>query len=68
MVWDEGPYTEAVLARNGLSACAQHPLLHCLGVDRSFYLPRTEGQCTRHADQVPDDFGFVVKAPALAPR
>jgi hypothetical protein len=59
-VWDEGPYSEAVLAKNGLTAYAQHPLLRCVGIDRSFYRPLTEGQYARYAGQVPDDFRFVV--------
>ena len=65
IVWDEEQYSEAVLAKNGLSAYAQHPLLRCVGIDRSFYRPLTEGQYARYAGQVPDDFRFVVKAPAL---
>ena len=65
IVWDEGPYTDAVLAKNGLAAYAQHPLLRCVGIDRSFYRPLTEAQYARYAGQVPDDFRFVVKAPAL---
>ncbi len=60
IVWDEGPYSEAVLAKNGLTAYAQHPLLRCVGIDRSFYRPLTEGQYARYAGQVPDDFRFVV--------
>lgn len=60
IVWDEGPYTEAVLAKNGLTAYAQHPLLRCVGIDRSFYRPLTEAQYARYAGQVPDDFRFVV--------
>ena len=59
-MWDEGPYSEAVLAKNGLSAYAQHPLLRCVGIDRSFYRPLTEAQYARYAGQVPDDFRFVV--------
>jgi len=65
IVWDEGPYSEAVLAKNGLSAYAQHPLLRCVGIDRSFYRPLTVAQYARYAGQVPADFRFVVKAPAL---
>ena len=65
IVWDEGPYSEAVLAKNGLAAYAQHPLLRCVGIDRSFYRPLTEAQYARYAGLVPDDFRFVVKAPAL---
>lgn len=65
IVWDEGPYSESVLAKNGLSAYAQHPLLRCVGIDRSFYRPLTEGQYALYAGQVPDHFRFVVKAPTL---
>jgi uncharacterized protein YecE (DUF72 family) len=65
IVWDDGPYSESVLAKNGLMAYAQHPLLRCVGIDRSFYRPLTEAQYERYAGQVPDDFRFVVKAPAL---
>ena len=35
-------------------------LLRCVGIDRSFYRPLTEGQYARYAGQVPDDFRFVV--------
>ncbi|MBS3996673.1 MAG: DUF72 domain-containing protein [Hydrogenophaga sp.] len=65
IVWDDVPYSESVLARNGLRAYAQHPLLRCVGIDRSFYRPLTEAQYAAYAGQVPDDFRFVVKAPAL---
>ena len=65
IVWDEGPYSEATLAKNGLVAYAQHPLLRCVCIDRSFYRPLSEAQYARYADQVPEDFRFVVKAPAL---
>ncbi|MDP2417971.1 MAG: DUF72 domain-containing protein, partial [Hydrogenophaga sp.] len=44
IVWDKGPYSDAVLAKNGLTAYAQHPLLRCVGIDRSFYRPLTEAQ------------------------
>ena len=39
--------------------------MRCVGIDRSFYRPLTEAQYAHYADQVPDDFRFVVKAPAL---
>lgn len=65
IVWDEEPYSESVLAKHGLPAYAQHPLLRCVGIDRSFYRPLTEAQYAHDAGQVPDDFRFVVKAPAL---
>ena len=44
IVWDEGPNSESVLAKNGLSAYAQRPLLRCVGIDRSFYRPLNGGQ------------------------
>ncbi|MEZ5701694.1 MAG: DUF72 domain-containing protein [Burkholderiaceae bacterium] len=49
-----------MLAKNGLTAYAQHPLLGCADIDRSFYRPLTEAQYARFAGQVPDDFRFVV--------
>jgi uncharacterized protein YecE (DUF72 family) len=52
------PYSKAVLAKNGLTAYSQR----CVGFDRSFNRPLTEGQYARYAGQVPDDFRFVVKA------
>ncbi len=65
IVWDEGPYSESVLAQRGLGAYARHPLLRCVGIDRSFYRPLTDTQYARYAAEVPEDFRFVVKAPAL---
>lgn len=62
-MWHKGPHTEALLAKNGLAAYAQHPLLRCVGIDRSFSRPLTEGQYARYAGQVPDDFRFVVYEP-----
>ncbi|MBL0919262.1 MAG: DUF72 domain-containing protein [Hydrogenophaga sp.] len=64
LVWERG-YPEATLSRQGLTAYARHPLLRSVCVDRSFYRPLTEAQFARYAQQVPDDFRFVVKAPAL---
>jgi uncharacterized protein YecE (DUF72 family) len=58
-------HTEAQLARLGLAAYSQHPLLHAVGIDRSFYQPLTEQQYAAYARQVPEHFRFVVKAPAL---
>lgn len=64
LVWD-GTYPDATLSKVGLTAYAQHPLLRCVCIDRGFYRPLTEGQYALYAAQVPDDFRFVVKAPAL---
>jgi uncharacterized protein YecE (DUF72 family) len=58
-------YTEAQLARQGLSAYSQHPVLRTVGIDRSFYQPLTAADYARYANQVPEEFRFVVKAPAL---
>jgi uncharacterized protein YecE (DUF72 family) len=58
----EGPVSAGSLARHGLAAYARHPLLRCVGVDRTYYGP-VEAQYFRTlAAQVPDDFRFVVKA------
>lgn len=64
LVWD-GDYPDAVLSRQGLAAYAQHPLLRCVGIDRSFYRPLTASQYAQYAAQVPADFRFIVKAPSL---
>ncbi len=64
LVW-ERIYPEATLSRQGLTAYARHPLLRSVCIDRSFYRPLTEVQFARYAQQVPADFRFVVKAPAL---
>lgn len=68
LVWrndPDAPYSESQLARHGLSAYARHPLFRCVGIDRSFYQPLTVAEYARYADQVPTDFQFVVKAPAM---
>jgi uncharacterized protein YecE (DUF72 family) len=63
LVWD-GEHSESKLAREGLTAYAQHPLFRSVCIDRSFYRALTAQQYARYAAQVPDDFRFVVKAPA----
>jgi uncharacterized protein YecE (DUF72 family) len=55
-------YGVAVLARHGLRAYAQHPLLNALNIDSTFYRPQTQEQLKRYAADVPDQFRFVVKA------
>lgn len=55
-------YRVAVLARHGLRAYAQHPLLNALNVDSTFYKPPDVELLTQQAALVPDDFRFVVKA------
>lgn len=61
IVWG-GRYAPTELARDGLAAYAQHPLLRSVGVDRTHYAPLPVGEFERWADAVPDDFRFLVKA------
>jgi uncharacterized protein YecE (DUF72 family) len=55
-------YRVAVLARYGLRAYAQHPLLNALNIDSTFYRPQTAEQLSQQAAEVPDNFRFIVKA------
>jgi len=64
LVWAGRP-DEATLAREGLGAYACHPLLRTVSLDRSHYRPMTAAQFAALAAQVPQDFRFIVKAPAL---
>ena len=50
------------LARAGLPAYAQHPLLRAVGLDRSYYAPLPREVYERYRADVPDGFRFVVKA------
>jgi len=56
---------EPVLSREGLRAYSAHPVLNCVGIDRTFYAPVSAAEFSRYAAQVPAAFRFVVKAPAL---
>ncbi|UBM10213.1 DUF72 domain-containing protein [Cupriavidus metallidurans] len=60
----DGQYTESLLSRKGLRACGQHPLLRAAGIDRGFYGPIPLADYLNYASQVPEDFRFLVKAPA----
>lgn len=64
LVWD-GVYSEQQLAKQGLAAYSQHPLMRAVSIDRSFYRPLSASQYERYAAQVPEDFRFTVKAPSL---
>lgn len=57
-------YSNSKLARDGLTAYGAHPLLRTVSIDRSFYAPLTVTDYLRYAQQVPDHFRFIVKAPA----
>lgn len=61
VVWDRQA-SATVLANHGLAAYARHPLLRCVGVDRSYYAPLDAATLARFAEQTPPDFRFVVKA------
>lgn len=63
-VWD-GEHAEATLSKHGLPAYAAHPLLRTVSLDRAFYRPLTAGQYADYAQQAPEDFRFMVKAPSL---
>lgn len=54
--------TTSHLARHGLAAYAQHPLLRGVGIDRTYYAPITPREFAAYAEVVPDDFRFLVKA------
>jgi uncharacterized protein YecE (DUF72 family) len=58
------PATEQLLARHGLAAYARHPLFRTVSLDRTFYAALAPDEFSRYASQVPEDFRFVVKAPA----
>ncbi len=58
-----GDFSDTKLAREGLHAYAQHPLLRAVGIDRTFYAPIAKADYEKYAAQVPDDFKFLVKAP-----
>lgn len=64
IVWDDD-YSDTKLSRQGLTAYASHPVLRCVGIDRSFYKPMTIVEYQKYAEQVPDSFRFLVKAPSV---
>src|SRR6185295_8051016 len=61
LVYDR-EYAESKLAREGLGAYAQHPLLKAIGIDRTHYQTLPAEDFAAYAAQVPDDFRFLVKA------
>lgn len=64
LVWGRA-YGAPTLARRGLTAYHRHPLLRTVSLDRAFYRPLEAATYAGLAAQVPADFRFVVKAPAL---
>ena len=63
LVWD-GEYSESMLSKHGLAAYAQHPLMRTVSIDRTFYRPLSASHFAAYAAAVPEDFRFIVKAPA----
>jgi uncharacterized protein YecE (DUF72 family) len=61
----QGTHPQPALSRKGLAAYAQIPLLRTVSLDRTFYAPISALEYARYAQQVPELFSFVVKAPAL---
>jgi uncharacterized protein YecE (DUF72 family) len=64
--WSEivyaGEHSESLLARKGLTAYAQSPLLRCVGIDRTYYRPIDAETFAAYRADVSPDFRFVVKA------
>ncbi len=54
--------SQAHLARAGLPAYAQHPLLRTVGIDRTFYGPVPQEVFASWAEAVPKEFRFLAKA------
>lgn len=63
LVWAQD-VGESLLSRHGLAAYSQHPLMRTVSVDRAFYRALSVSQYAAYAEQVPDDFRFIVKAPS----
>ncbi|MET0388494.1 MAG: DUF72 domain-containing protein [Polyangiales bacterium] len=57
--------SEQDLARHGLSAYVQHPLLTLAELDRTYYEPLSAAVYRGYAEQVPAQFRFLVKAHEL---
>lgn len=55
-------YPKPSLAREGLRAYAQAPLLNAVGLDRSFYGPLDAETLADYAAAVPEGFRFLAKA------
>jgi uncharacterized protein YecE (DUF72 family) len=56
-------YSNSQLSREGLTAYGAHPLLKTVSIDRSFYQALSVTDYLRYAQQVPEHFRFIVKAP-----
>ncbi len=61
IVYADG-FSTTKLAREGLRAYAEHPLLRSVGVDRTYYAPIDADAFRAYAEQTPEHFRFLVKA------
>jgi uncharacterized protein YecE (DUF72 family) len=61
LVYDR-PARQDQLAKEGLAAYAEHPLLRTVGIDRTYYAPIDAATYARYAASVPADFRFLAKA------
>lgn len=61
IVYDQAS-SASQLAREGLAAYGQHPVLRTVGIDRTFYGPIPASAFAEYAEQVPEGFRFLVKA------
>lgn len=62
IVWSRGSGLKR-LAAEGLPAYSASPLLRTVGLDRNFYRALRAEEFSAFAEQVPEDFRFIVKAP-----
>ncbi len=60
--------SRTLLAREGLAAYAQHPLLRAVGLDRTFWAPVSEEVFRAYAAAVDEGFRFLVKAAEACTR
>jgi uncharacterized protein YecE (DUF72 family) len=61
----DAPAAESQLSKKGLTAYSRHPVLRAVGIDRGFYQPLMAVEYAAYAAQVPENFRFLVKGPAL---
>ncbi len=57
--------SRSILAREGLRAYAEHPLLSTVGLDRTWYRSLEARELRSYADQLPVGFQMLVKADRL---
>jgi uncharacterized protein YecE (DUF72 family) len=63
-----GTHASDRLARYGLAAYAQHPLMRTVGLDRAFYAALPESEFRELAELTPTGFRFLVKAHQVVTR